>query len=181
MASICHIKKSKFNESILGYLCTYVHIWGQRQSFDEEHGVLKHLFVWVLASLPIDLHYLLESSRDESAVRGHFHIHRLGRSVHEESDWAIFAWIFDCELSIKVALELLECQFLGWLDVNEVRPDVDSRLESEFIWFRTLLFWVFTFWIRISFSILIMVLSVNFGNLTNKLLANWLDVICHIF
>ena len=56
---------------------TYVHIWRQRQSFDEEHRVLKDLLVWLLAGLPVNLNDLHESGRDETAVWAHFDVHRL--------------------------------------------------------------------------------------------------------
>ena len=93
----------------------------------------------MFSGLPVDLYDLLESSWDESTVRRHLHIHGLGGRVDKESYWAVFAWIFYCELGVQVALKLIEDQFLRWLDINEVRTNVDSRLEGKFVRFRTLL------------------------------------------
>ena len=112
---------------------TYVHIWRQRQSFDKEHRVLKNLLVWLITAQPANLNQLLESGRDETAVWAHFNVQRLSGGVHEESNWRIFARILDCELGNKGPLLLPKYQLRMRVDINEVRTNVDSRLESEFV------------------------------------------------
>lgn len=105
---------------------TYLHLWAQWQSLNEEHRILKPGNIRHHLGFPNHLDHLLESTWDESAVR--HNLDRDGRRcVHEEGYGALLTRVGDGKLGDQVALKVLETKLLMWrIDVNEVGANIDG-------------------------------------------------------
>jgi len=79
-----------------------IHLWGEWQSLNEEHRVLKLDEVWNLALFPNNLDWLTEGSWNETAV-WHNSDWDWSRGVYEVCDGARLAWVGDLELSNEVS------------------------------------------------------------------------------
>jgi hypothetical protein len=107
-----------------------VHCWGDWQSLDEEHGVLKLDLVWSVFLLPDNLDGLCESCWDETALGNDLHVKR-GGGEDMEGNETLLTWVGDLELRNQVTFNVLEVNLLSWAHVDEVGADVNSRLETD--------------------------------------------------
>ena len=70
---------------------TYVHLWAERKSLNEEHGVLKLVDIGHCIFLPDDLDWLGESCWNETLIWDDLGFNLSRGSVHKEGDVAVLA------------------------------------------------------------------------------------------
>lgn len=135
-------------------IITYIHIWADWKSLDEEHCIFKFINGWFCLSLPNNSDNLLESGWNESKVwydsNGDW-----CRGIDKECDWAILTWIRKSKLSDQRTVHVLELKFVTRIDVNKVGANINGWDEGELLvvvlfttWiFRVLTVVIFVIWI----------------------------------
>lgn len=90
-----HVVSVENSSKLLVHLID-IHLWWKWQSLDEKHAVLKSSCIWVLLLLPENLNWLTESCWNETTVRLYKNWNWCW-SIHEICNWALFAWVSNCE------------------------------------------------------------------------------------
>ena len=107
-----------------------VHLGAQWQCFHEEHAVLKFVKVFPGRLVPSNFDCLSVGGGDKSTV-GNNGDRNACAGVNKESDGTILARVLDLERGLDSLLVWIENQLRGWLNIDEVGANVESRHECE--------------------------------------------------
>ena len=127
----CHIVIVE-NSLKIGIEQSQISLGFQRHRFDEKHGVLKFLDVWVVACLPSDFNGLLRCLRSNEAHVWLNVDRNWSRSVHKEGHRRMFQRISQLKHCEDVAFLMhLEDKLIVRLDVDKAGANINCALESE--------------------------------------------------